>query len=154
MVRVDENPVGHLIDTPAKAEELAAAWMRQTGFPDSEVGPRGRDRGIDVQADHALAQVKRGGGARRGSPAVQNLYGARGHNRDKALLFFTGPSFGYTEEAIDCANDLDIALFRYDSHGQVFWINERARRIVRAAQARTQDPEDYDLSLDPPMGWM
>jgi heme-degrading monooxygenase HmoA len=130
MTAVNDRPPRHLIDTPAKAEELAAAWMRRSGFPDARVGPRGADRGIDVHAVHGLAQVKWGGSGRRGRPAVQNLYGARGHRHDKALLFFNGPSFGYTAEAVAEADKLGVGLFQYDIQGTVTAVNAVAGQLA------------------------
>ena len=47
-----------IIDSPRKAEEIAAAWLRRLGYPDALVTPVGADDGVDVSAFGAVAQVK------------------------------------------------------------------------------------------------
>lgn len=58
-------------------------------------------------ARNVVAQVK-WMTARTGRPELQNLYGARRHNREQQLMFFTAS--GYTRGAIEYADDVDICL--------------------------------------------
>lgn len=56
--------------------------------------------------------------------------GARGIQHTKTLLFFTGS--GYASTAVTFANEVGIALFKYDLTGQVFPINRAAEAMYRA----------------------
>lgn len=47
-----------LIRSPRDAEEAACAWMRDNGYPNARLTPRGPDRGVDVRSSLAVAQVK------------------------------------------------------------------------------------------------
>lgn len=148
MALMSQQPAPRSIDRWEKAEENAAAWMRYWGFTDARVTPPGSDRGIDVRAGGALAQVKWAGKS-MGSDAVQRLFGAGGPNSDKMLLFFTGPGHGFSQRAIDDAERLGVALFRYDIHGSVRAVNASARRIVEAASGADGAPTiSYGVGRD------
>ncbi|WP_457191194.1 restriction endonuclease [Nocardioides sp. P5_E3] len=134
MARVSPRPAPRPIDRWEKAEENSAAWMRHWGYRDAQVTPPGSDRGIDVQAGAALAQVK-WTGKPMGRDAVQKLFGARGQRHEKTLLFFTGPGHGYSQPALEDANRLGVALFRYDIQGAMTPVNGSARRILQGAAA-------------------
>ena len=114
------------------AERNAATWMRHWGYPDATVTPPGPDGGIDVTATGALAQVKFTA-AHVGAPALQRLVGARGHHHDHALLFFTGT--GYAKPAVDYADMMRIALFRYAFDGTMTAVNPAAHAILDRARA-------------------
>lgn len=115
------------IRTPQEAEQNAAARMRELGFPDARVTSGGADGGIDVRSSNALAQVKWRGGL-TGRPALQNLYGARGIETSKRLLFFSAAD--YSQHAMEYAEQTGIALFIYDPDGRVTARNRHASVLV------------------------
>ncbi|MFD6057784.1 restriction endonuclease [Rhodococcus wratislaviensis] len=117
-----------MISTPRDAEELAANVMRSSfGFPDAQLVSGGPDGGVDVRSRQALAQVKRKT-ATTGRPDLQRLYGARGADLSKQLLFFS--LAGYSRQAITYANEHGICLFQYDNYGNVSPANPSARRLA------------------------
>ena len=128
MAPVDQRP----IETPKQAEALAAAWMRTAGYRDAQLTGASADDGIDVRAGRALAQVKKYNKP-VGVNAMRELFGARGHDTDKALLFFASAANGYGQPARDYADKHDIALFAYDLYGNVRPVNRSAQHIVRTA---------------------
>jgi hypothetical protein len=95
------------ITTWQEAEHNAAAWMRHWGFTDATAKPGGPDGGIDVYSSRALGQVKYQA-AHVGRPALQQLFGARGHDLGQQLFMFTGA--GFTPDAVDYAEKTNIAL--------------------------------------------
>ncbi|WP_280470633.1 restriction endonuclease [Nocardia farcinica] len=102
------------IRTPQEAERNAAARMREMGFADAAVTAGGADGGVDVRASRAIAQVKwRGGMVSR--PEVQKLFGARGSDYGKQLLFFAASD--YSQHAVAFADTEGIALFVYEPDG-------------------------------------
>lgn len=120
------------IQDPRAAEENAAKVMKKLGFTDARCTPVGPDGGIDVVARDAVAQVKwQGGQVGRGE--IQGLYGARGRDYERAMLFFSAS--GYSRQAIDCADDLDVALFTYGPDGEVVAQNSSAVTLVRRSDA-------------------
>ncbi|MFF5037394.1 restriction endonuclease [Nocardia salmonicida] len=111
-----EQFAGAYITSPQQAEHNAAVQMRAMGFSDATVTANGADGGIDVRSGTALAQVKwRGGAVSR--PDVQQLFGARGSDFGKALLFFAASD--YSQPAVEYADQHRIALFVYHPTGQV-----------------------------------
>ena len=127
-------PPPRQIDSWRAAEDNAAAWMRWWGYKDAQVTPGGPDAGIDVQSTEALAQVK-WEAAQTGTPALQRLVGARRSDHHKTLLFFSGA--GYSTPAIDYADDMDIALFKYALNGQVTPMSLAAHRVLLRHEHRT-----------------
>lgn len=130
------------ITTPEDAEQFAASQMRDMGFPDARVTGSGVDGGIDVVARRAVAQVK-WMHSKVGRPDLQRLYGARGAEHSKDMLFFAeliSPS-PYTQEAAEYADKHGIGLFAYTSDGNLFPLNQHAKDFaagieqVRAARA-------------------
>lgn len=112
--------------------------MRFWGFGDATVTSTGPDGGIDVEASEAVAQVKFTAHA-VGGPAVQQLFGARGPDAHKAMLFFCGTS--YSVQARAYADRVGMALFTYDLLGQPAAANGAARALVEAAEeARDATP--------------
>jgi hypothetical protein len=123
---MDPQPAPRPIDSWQSAEENAAAWMRYWGFPDAQLTPPGSDGGIDVRAKRALAQVKYE--ARDiGREVLQRLVGARGREQDRTLVFFTGA--GYSDLAVEYANEMEIALFKYALNGSMNPLNRAARHL-------------------------
>lgn len=119
------------IRNPYDAEMNAAGWMRQLGYLDARVTQRGADHGLDVVSSQAVAQVK-WQTARVGRPALQNLFGARGHRNHLQMLFFS--SSGYSRQAVFWANEHGVALFHFDGfHGALTPVNQMAHRTFQNA---------------------
>lgn len=131
---MSSSPPPRQIDSWQAAEQNAAAWMRYWGFFDARITTSGSDAGIDVWATWGLAQVK-WEATQVGRPALQRLAGARENSTQKELLFFCGA--GYAAPAVDYANRMNIALFKYDLAGRQSPMNGAAREVVaRAARAQ------------------
>src|SRR5688572_8785948 len=103
--------------------------MRHLGFGDARCTPTGTDGGVDVRSQGAVAQVK----AQLtpvGRPELQALYGvARSEGRQP--LFFSLMS--YTTAALTWAEDVGMALFRFDHAGLVEPVNAAAEELLLAA---------------------
>lgn len=115
------------ITTAEAAEQNAAVRMRELGFADARVTNAGSDGGIDVRSKHALAQVK-WQGAQVGRPAVQQLYGARGRRHEVQLFFFAAT--GYSQHAVQYADECEIRLFTFDPLGAASPANRAARQFL------------------------
>jgi hypothetical protein len=117
------------IRSPADAEQVAAEWMRHLGFDDARCTGAGTDGGVDVRSRDAVAQVK----AQLtpvGRPELQALYGvARSEGRQP--LFFSLMS--YTAAALTWADEVGMALFRFDHAGLVEAVNVPAVGLLAAA---------------------
>ncbi|MFU8873252.1 restriction endonuclease [Micromonospora sp. SL4-19] len=116
------------------AEEIACAHMRSLGFSDAETTTSGRDGGLDVVADRAVAQVKMLAQP-VGAPPVQQLRGTRPH---VAYHLFYSTS-GYTPAAIAAAGEIGVALFRIGRNGSVTEVNEQAVALVHAGAVDDED---------------
>lgn len=127
---------GHLGPiTPLEAEYVAAAIMRDhLGFKDAAVTTASGDGGVDVVAKQAVAQVKHWG-SQVGRPAIQQLYGARGVDHSKKMVFFC--SGGYSRQALAYANEVGVALFTFDAAGSYEAMNEPAEALVE--EVKKQD---------------
>ncbi|GAA1053938.1 restriction endonuclease [Dietzia natronolimnaea] len=124
---------GHLGPiTPLQAEHIAAGIMRDhLGFKDARVTTASGDGGVDVVARQAVAQVKHWG-SQVGRPAIQQLYGARGVDHAKKMVFFC--SGGYSRQAIAYANEVGVALFTFDAACSYEPMNDSAREIDLTAK--------------------
>lgn len=120
------------IDSWQAAERNAAAWMRYWGHRDAKVTAGGPDGGVDVRSAGALAQVKFEA-AQVGAPAMQRLVGARGRSHHMDLYFFSGA--GYARPAVEYADMMDIALFKYALDGSMRAVNGAARKVVQQVPA-------------------
>lgn len=122
-----------MIATARDAEENAASQMLQLGFVNVKVARDGADGGIDVECGNAIAQVK-WRTETTGRPDVQRLYGARGINHDKAMLFFSAS--GYSKGAEVYADEVGMCLFIYNQTGAIVPASSAARALVttRAAE--------------------
>ena len=132
------------ITTPHQAELNASERIKAWGFRDAVATTGGSDGGIDVRSKRALAQVKWKGGV-IGRPDVQNLYGARGAGTQQ--LFFFSAS-GYSDQAIEYADQVGIMLMTYDPLGAVEGVNQAALRFLAAVSevpAATPPPPDWKL---------
>lgn len=143
-----QRPAPRQIQTWQDAEHNAAAWMRYWGYRDARAKPGGADGGIDVHASGALAQVKYQAIA-VGRPALQLLFGARGHAIHKQLIFFTGSN--YTSTAVTYADEHDIALFVYSLDGSMTAVNPSAWRLSTQYPRSSEEPiAEAEASTDPP----
>jgi len=120
------------ISTPKQAELNAAAVMRSWSYLDAASPLHGADGGIDVRSTKALAQVKFRG-VKAGRPEIQNLYGARGSDTTKTLMFFDFK--GYSPQAVEYANQMGIGLYLYDTSGAVWSVNAAGRRLMGVSLA-------------------
>ena len=114
------------------AEELAVAHMRHLGFADARRTAAGADRGLDVLATGAVAQVKHHAQP-VGAPDVQRLRGAA-HGVNRPVFYSRN---GYTTQAVDFADRADVALFAFDEHNSVTPVNRHA--YVLASNQGTGD---------------
>lgn len=117
------------IRTPHDAEQSAARWMRWMGFSDAAVTPIGTDEGIDVHSSLALAQVKTET-VPVGRPALQRLFGVA-HAEGKDGLFFS--LSGYTAQALEWADRVELPLFTFDYEGAVVPANDHAHELFQTA---------------------
>ena len=123
------RPERRLIRTAADAEIVAAEWMRWMGFRDATRTPTGADGGIDVMSTGAVAQVKMHAKP-IGRPDMQKLYGAA---RGRRALFFSLQS--YTDEARSWADQVGMALFRFDLQGEPTAVNSAAGTMLAPARS-------------------
>ena len=115
-----------LIRSPEDAERAALKWMLDNGYPDSLLTSAGADGGVDVRSGSAVAQVK----AEMkpiGRPTVQQLAGIGAVEKSKCLFFSLS---GFTDEAVEWANNADVALFQFDLQGDPEPLNESASDVV------------------------
>ncbi|SNY53479.1 restriction endonuclease [Paractinoplanes atraurantiacus] len=103
------------------AEDIACAHMRMLGFADAETTAGGRDGGLDVVAEQAIAQVKMLA-LPVGAPPVQQLRGTRPL---LAYHLFYSTS-GYTSAALAAADEIGVALFKIERDGTVAGANAAA----------------------------
>lgn len=128
------------IDTPRKAELNAESKMREWNYVDAKATAVGADAGIDVWSSRALAQVKFEG-AVAGRPALQLLVGARKHDESKELFFFSAT--GYSRQALEYADEMSIALFKYDALGQVTAVNAVKPIVIPTRISASQTASTY-----------
>jgi hypothetical protein len=112
--------------SPRDAELLAAKWMVYWGYFDAEATPIGPDGGIDVRASGALAQVKYRN-VKTSRSEINEFHGsAEGAGKDE--LFFS--LSGYTQNAIQRANEKSIALFIFGADGTPRALNATAKKVA------------------------
>ena len=133
---MNQQPLPTQIHDWAAAERNARDWMRYLGFADAELTQAGSDAGIDVQGRDVLAQVKYKAHA-IGRASLQQLVGARLKSHEKLLLFFTGST--YSAQAVEYANQMEIALFRNSVFGHVDAFNSSADKLLTRASKRGED---------------
>lgn len=100
--------------------------MQTLGFRDAEVTPPGADGGIDIRASGGVGQVKHYTGSPVGSPAVQQLLGAR--STTGTAVFYS--LSGFTQAAKALGEEHEVALFSYDTAGEVTPISTRANTLI------------------------
>ncbi len=121
--------------------------MRGLGFTDARRTGAGADRGVDVTASDAVAQVKYLSSP-VGSPDIQRFRGAAHLVRN--ALFYSWS--GYTRAAHTAADELGVALFEVDEHNHVQSVNHAGNVIVAPpplppARERTLEERDEDALL-------
>jgi hypothetical protein len=124
-----ERAGARTIRSPDDAEQVAAEWMRHLGFADARCTGAGTDGGVDVRSREAVAQVK----AQLtpvGRPELQALYGVA-RSEGRRPLFFSLMS--YTAAALAWADEVGMALFRFDHAGAVEAVNVPAEGLLVAA---------------------
>jgi hypothetical protein len=131
------------IRSPDDAEQVAAEWMRHFGFTDARCTPGGTDGGVDVRSSGAVAQVK----AQLtpvGRPELQALYGVA-RSEGRRPLFFSLMS--YTAAALTWADEVGMALFRFDHAGMVEPVNVPAEELVVGAGPGPLRPPVWPVRL-------
>lgn len=123
-------PERRLIKTYRDAEIYAAEYMRHLGFADATPTPTGSDGGIDVDAGAAIAQVKMEGVA-TGRPVIQALFGVATVEGKSPLMFSLA---GYTAQALEWADQAEVACFEFATDGSVVAVNTAARELQPPGQ--------------------
>ena len=101
---------------------MGGAW----GYYDAKATPVGPDGGLDVIASRALAQVKYRN-VKTSRTEINEFHGsAEGSGKDE--LYFSRS--GYTQNAIERAEDKGIALYVFNDQGIPKPVNSAARRIA------------------------
>src|SRR3954471_22071540 len=103
--------------------------MRHLGFADARCTPAGTDGGVDVRSREAVAQVN----AQLtpvGRREPEALYGVP-RSAGRRPLFFSLMS--YTAAARTWADEVGMALFRFDHAGMVAPVNPPAETLVTTA---------------------
>jgi hypothetical protein len=114
--QVDERLRDGALDSPRAAELAMARWLTKQGCSSIRVSPAGADGGIDISGDGIVAQVKYWRSNSVGRPVVQQLHGA-GNGRD--CVVFALWSGGYSRQAVEWAEEHDVALLTFDEDGNV-----------------------------------
>lgn len=116
------------------------------GYTDAALTGGGADGGVDVVAREAVAQVK--AEARpSGRPVVQQLAGVAWHENKQPLFFSLG---GFSNEAVEWADDAEVALFSFDLTGEAVPANHIASRLlnVKSVGPPPDEPETaYQLLI-------
>ena len=120
------RPTPRLIRSPADAETAAADWMRFFGFADANPTPPGADGGVDVRSTAAVAQVK-AHMTPVGRPDLQRLHGVAVSEGRKGLFFSL---MYYSPQALAWADEVGMALFRFDYSGEPEPMNDAAAAIA------------------------
>jgi hypothetical protein len=120
------RPEPRLVRTAHEAELTVAEWVTYMGFGPATVTPIGADSGLDVIAEHAVAQVKMEG-IPTGRPAVQGLVGAATGSNKRPLFFSLA---GYTKQAVAWADSVDLPLFTFDLQGEPVPVNHSGALLL------------------------
>ena len=123
------NPPTRYIADANDAEHAAADFMQWLGFIDAQATPVGPDGGIDVWASDAIGQVK-DYGKPIGRPEIQQHLGVATGEGNKLPIFFARS--GYTPQAVEWANELDMPLYEFDLAGSFQPSNLAAQRLWSA----------------------
>lgn len=138
------RPSPRLIRSPQDAENAAAEWLRWFGFTDATVTKAGADGGVDVRGRSLVAQVK-AHMVPISRPDLQRLYGIAQVERATAIFFSL---MHYTHEALEWADQVGMALFRFDHAGEPEAVNSYAAAVTSRAERNTTRSSSQ---LPPPM---
>jgi hypothetical protein len=138
------RPSPRVIRSPRDAEEAAANWCRWLGFADAELTSHGSDGGVDVRGRSLVAQVK-AHMVPIGRPDLQKLYGVATAERALAVFFSL---MAYTREALQWADQVGMALFRFNHAGEAEPENEYAAAMFDRAEQ--QEPRPAETTPIPP----
>jgi hypothetical protein len=130
------RPSPRLIRSPRDAEEAAAEWCRWLGFADAELTRAGSDGGVDVRARSLVAQVK-AHMVPIGRPDLQKLYGLATAERAVAIFFSL---MAYTREAQEWADQVGMALIRFNHAGEAEPVNGYAAAMFDRADQQERRP--------------
>lgn len=126
------RPKPRVFRSPREAESVARDWLRYVGYPDAELTSLGSDGGVDVEGRHAIGQVK-AEMKRCGRPVVQQTFGvAQSKGKDPYVFALAG----FTQPAIEWADDNGVALFEFNHAGEVEAVNRIASLRLKAADDR------------------
>lgn len=128
-----------------EAEERAAKIMRDIGFSDAKRSRTGPDRGVDVTATGAIAQVK-WHSKQIPRTTTQEFAGAWLHRqrtwkRNEKMFFFS--KGGYSRFATQYADDIGMVLFVFTKGGKITPANKHARAYQKkypSVVAKAQSP--------------
>lgn len=121
-----DNPPSRYIADANDAEHAAAEFMQWLGFLDAQATPVGPDGGVDVWSSDAIGQVK-DYGTPIGRPEIQQHLGVAIGQGDKLPIFFARS--GYTNQALEWANERDMPLYKFDLAGSFEPSNLAAQRL-------------------------
>lgn len=111
-------------------ELLAAQWIHVWGDRDVEVTQQSRDGGIDVRSWCCLGQVKFYSNGKVPATEVHALKGAASVDNSRFAIVFAF-STGYTNDAINFADDAGVALFQFDVRTLTFLsVNAQAETVL------------------------
>ena len=104
---------------PAGAEDfehLSGQWLSAWGDEGVYITPRSVDGGIDIESLFCVSQVKFYSDKKVSRPEIQQLRGAAFPNYQNKFATFFAWANGYTQEAIDYADEAGVGLFIFDVH--------------------------------------
>lgn len=108
-------PEPRLVKNAAAAEDYAVEVMEALGYSSVQKTPYRDDGGADVTSREAVALVHMKGVA-TGRPVLQGIFGIASLEGKKALAFSLA---GYTTQALEWAEQADMALFEFALDGSL-----------------------------------
>lgn len=130
--------------TPREVEQAACDWLRYWGYDDARLTSRGSDGGVDVTATGIVAQVK-AEAVPTGRPVVQAITGIAAVRDCRAAVFSWA---GFTRQAVEFANQADVALYELDMVGHPTPVSRAAHTTVDDADV-AQVPGVYSEWIPP-----
>jgi len=116
--RITQNALP-LPRVPAGAEDfehLSGQWLSAWGDEGVYITPRAIDGGIDIDSLFCVSQVKFYSDKKVSRPEIQQLRGAAFPKYQNKFATFFAWANGYTQEAIDYADEAGVGLFIFDVH--------------------------------------
>ena len=111
-----------------RVEQVALDHVQRLGFGEARRTPPGRDAGLDiVDNTHGLAAQVKALSVPVGRPVIQQLLGsAASINASLLACFSVG---GYSSLAVECADEMNVALFVIDASERVTAANRGAEEL-------------------------